>query len=218
VGVKSDGCHLRELDLCFATLSTFAKPSGVARTEADLDNQCSFLVETEECIEDFVDDCMPDTMKLLADQVLNGTTTLRQEFCNENSTLRANYLEHGDCISRMLTEAKPCFTDLGVAFEMVTNNETKGRDRIPLLCCSVYRVKTCLKSIIIEKCSAEAWDFYADQTTKLIGRLPGFVCEEYPEDSEICGTLPPPGTPPAKRIKGKKMSILNRLLAAYTGF
>ena len=218
IGVRSDGCHMREFDLCFATLAGLAKPSGVPRTEAELDHQCGFLVETEECIEDYVDDCMPEMMKLLADHVLNGTSQLREDFCTNGSKLRTGFIEHGDCLSIMMTESKPCIQDLNVAFELVTNNDTDASDRTGLMCCSVSRAKKCMKEIIAEKCGEGALNFLEEMKSPVMGRLASLICEEYPDEHEMCERLPPSGTPPAKRIRGKKMSILNRLLGAYTGF
>lgn len=221
IGVQSDGCHLRELDLCFASLASFARPSGIARNEADLDHQCSFLLETEECVEDYVDDCMPEVMQQLVDQFLSVVSELRVDLCSTNSStnssLRSNFLQYGECVSTMLQEGKPCFKDVSVAFDMVSSNETAAKDRIGLSCCATARLNTCMKEITLEKCGEETWNFMDDMKNRVTGRIMSIMCEDYTEEHELCLTLPEPGTPPAKRIKGRKMSILNRLMGAYGG-
>jgi hypothetical protein len=211
---------LREVDLCFASLVSFIRPSGIARTEADIDHQCNFLLESQECAEDYVDDCIPELMQELVNPMLEKFSSLRFDLCNGTngtSDLRSKFLKHSECLATMLTEGKPCTNDLTVAFEMVTSNITAGNDRLPLMCCSTGRFKTCLKDIVLEKCGEETWDFVMELKSRFSNRIMDNICEEYTEEHEICLTLPEPGTPVAKRVKGKKMNILNRILGAYGG-
>lgn len=50
----AQSCHLRELDLCSATLLLFNQnPSGVATTDNELDKQCGFLGEAQQCFKNF---------------------------------------------------------------------------------------------------------------------------------------------------------------------
>lgn len=57
--VSAQNCHLRELDLCSATLLLFNQnPSGVATTDNELDKQCGFLSEAQGCFNNFTTRCV----------------------------------------------------------------------------------------------------------------------------------------------------------------
>jgi len=210
--VRGQNCHLREMDLCAASLLVFTQgPQGVGTTEKDLDRQCSFIKETDTCIRNFTKNCMTEQQQQLANFMFDGTSKLQKDYCTPGSALRKGYLKHSACLNIVQKEQKPCIKDLQVSFEEVTS--AKWNMRTGLACCAYRRVRTCTENLMKEKCGEGAIDFFTDLSQAMLGRLPELMCDEFTLDSPTCKQLPPPGSAP----KGSRStSILNRLLSAYT--
>jgi len=211
--VRGQNCHLREMDLCAASLLvlTQSPQGGAGTTEKDLDRQCSFIKETETCIRNFTKNCMTEDQQQLANFLFDGTTKLQKDYCTTGSALRKGYLKHSGCLNAVQKEQKPCIKDLQVAFEEVTS--AKWDMRMGLACCAYRRVRACTEKIMQEKCEEGAIDFFTDLGQAMLGRLPELMCDEFTAESATCKQLPPVGSAPKG---GRSTSILNRLLSAYT--
>ena len=193
------------------SLAVFSGPT--AKTEADLDRQCNFVQETEECIQDYVEDCMPEMLRLLMDDFLNGTSRLREDFCTPGSNLRTSFITHGACMDTLTL--RPCLTDLKNNFEVIMDNSTSAVDRVNLMCCSFNQLTSCFKDIHVTQCGEGSWTFIDTIFKMLGGRMGQIVCEDYTSKHDLCKKLPPAGSPPVVPKKGKKTSVLNRLIGSY---
>lgn len=211
--VQAQNCHLRELDLCAASLLVFTQgPSGVADTEAELDRQCTFIKEADECIRNYTATCATDLQQQMADVFFDGAAKLQKDYCTKGSNLRKLYMKHAPCLRTAMRDAqRPCIKDLQVAFEAMTS--AKWDKRIGLGCCAYNRVGECMSKQVKAACGEETVTFVGNMTRAAVSRLPEIMCAEHGLESKTCAELPPPGTPPKG---GKSTSILNRLLSAYT--
>ena len=188
--------------------------AGVANSEAELDRQCTFIKEADQCIRNYTGTCATDLQRQMTDLVFDGAAKLQRDYCTKGTELRNLYMKHSPCLRTALKDAqKPCIKDLQVAFEDMT--AAKWDKRLGFGCCAYNRVGNCLSAPIKRACGQETVDFVGNMTSALLSRLPGIVCGDFGLESETCRALPPPGSEPKG---GKTTSILNRLLSAYTSF
>jgi len=213
--VRAQNCHLRELDLCAASLLVFTQgPSATANTDAELDRQCTFIKEADDCIRNYTATCATDLQQQLANLVFDGASKIQTDYCTQGSQLREMYKKHSPCLRKaMNTAQKPCVKDLQVAFEAM--NAAPWNKRTGIGCCAFNRVGTCMSTAVNKECGEETVSFVRNMTSALLSRLPDLMCGEFGPESKICTELPPPGSEPKG---GKSTSILNRLLSAYTNF
>jgi len=207
-------CHLRELDLCAATLLVFTQsPSGVATGENELDKQCGYLKEADSCLRNFTRRCTTPLQRELIGFVTEGSLRLLDEYCTRGSQLRQSYLKHASCLNVATRGQKTCIKDLQAAFEVITSVEWDKR--IPAGCCAYRQLMKCTENLIETKCGKEAVEFMHLLLRMALSRLPDIVCQGYTPQSQSCKSLlPPPGTAP----KGSRSnSVLSRLFSAYTG-
>ncbi|XP_074603045.1 uncharacterized protein LOC141856590 [Brevipalpus obovatus] len=207
-------CHLRELDLCAATLLVFTQnPSGIATTDNELNKQCGYLREADSCLRNFTRKCTTPLQRELIGFVTEGSTRLLGEYCTIGTQLRQSYLKHAPCLNQAQKGQKTCVKDLQSALEIVTSVEWDKR--IPAGCCSYRRFQVCTENLVETKCGKEAVEFMHILMRMALSRLPDIVCQGYGPQNQECKTLlPAPGTPP----KGSRSSsVLSRLFSAYTG-
>jgi len=213
--VQAQNCHLRELDLCAASLLVFTQgPAGVANTDAELDRQCTFIQEAGDCVKNYTSVCATDLQQQMTDMLFDGSAKFQKEYCTRGTGTRQLYMKHSPCLRKAMQAAqRPCIKDLQVAFEAMT--AAKSDKRLGIGCCGFNRVGNCLSTAITKECGEETIAFGRNLTQAVMGRLPDLLCSEFPLESPTCAALPPPGSPPKG---GKTTSILNRLLSAYTNF
>lgn len=212
--VHGQSCHLRELDLCAATLLVFTQnPAGIATTDGDLNKQCGHLHEADGCLKNFTKKCSTPLQRELITFVSEGSSRLLNEYCTEGTAVRQNYLKHAPCLNQAQKGQRSCVKDLQAALETVTSVEWDKR--IPAGCCAYRRFQGCTEGIVEKNCGKEAVEFMNIMLRMALSRLPDIVCQGYGSDNPECRQLlPPPGTNP----KGaKSSSVLSRLFSAYTG-
>lgn len=91
VNGEACNCHLRELDLCAATLLLFNQnPSGVATTDAEVDKQCGFLKESQDCFRNFTTRCATPLQRELIGFVAEGSQELFKQFCTKGTEVRTS--------------------------------------------------------------------------------------------------------------------------------
>ncbi|RWS23704.1 hypothetical protein B4U80_09245, partial [Leptotrombidium deliense] len=212
--VKAQTCHLRELDLCAATLLVFTQnPSGIATSENDLNKQCGYLREADTCLRNYTKKCMTPLQRELVSFITEGSMRLLKEYCTSGSQVRQNYLKHATCLNQAQKSQRNCVKDLQAALETVTAVEWDKR--IPAGCCAYRRFQMCTENLVESKCGKEAVEFMNIMLRMALSRLPDIVCQGYGPETQECKTLlPAPGTAP----KGARSnSVLSRLFSAYTG-
>uniref|UniRef100_T1K939 DUF19 domain-containing protein n=1 Tax=Tetranychus urticae TaxID=32264 RepID=T1K939_TETUR len=212
---SSQTCHLRELDLCAATLLVFTQnPSGIATNDVELDKQCGYLKEADMCLKNFTRKCATSLQRDLITFITEGSTRLLNEYCTSGSQLRQSYLKHSECLNQA-TQAnrKTCIKDLQLALETVS--QVDWDQRIPTGCCAYRRFQECTETQVEAKCGSEAVEFMDIILRMSLSRLPDIVCPSYNPKTDQCkALLPESGATP----KGPKSnSVLSRLFSAYTG-
>lgn len=233
-----NSCHLRELDLCAATMLVFTQsPGGLATSEQEINKQCVHLREADNCLKNYTRRCMTPIQRELIRLAANSSISLLDEYCTRGSKLRTNYLTHSKCLNQIQKkEQKSCMRDLQASLELLTNNlgapssapsskagATANKDtgphehgkRLQLACCTYRRFESCLGHQMEVKCGKEALQFVQQVIRRATSRLPETLCRHYKPDGQECkALLPKAGTV----LKGPKSgSIISRLLAAYTG-
>ncbi|RWS13267.1 hypothetical protein B4U79_06014, partial [Dinothrombium tinctorium] len=212
--VESQSCHLRELDLCAATLLVFTQsPQGIATSEAKLNQQCGHLRDADSCLRNFTKKCMTPLQRELVSFVTEGSMRLLKEYCTSGSQVRQNYLKHATCLNKTRSSQRSCVKDLQAALETVTSVEWDKR--IPAGCCAYRRFQGCTEQLVENDCGKDAVEFMKLMLRMALSRLPEIICQGYgPETQECKQLLPAPGTAP----KGARSnSVLSRLFSAYTG-
>lgn len=208
-------CHLRELDLCAATLLVFTQnPSGgIGTNDAELNKQCGYLKEADSCLRNFTRKCTTPLQRELISFVTEGGNRLLTEYCTSGTQLRQSYLKHAPCLQQATKGQKTCVKDLQSALEIVTSVEWDRR--IPAGCCAYRRFQGCTENLVETKCGKEAVEFINILLRMAASRLPDIICQGYgPQTTECTSLLPAPGTLP----KGARSnSVLSRLFSAYTG-
>lgn len=228
-GTSTGPCHLRELDLCAASLLVFLQsPDGMATTEQEINRQCVHVREADQCFNSYTRRCMTPIQRQLVSLSTNGTVQVANEYCRRGSPLRLTYLKHSKCLNQVQRkEQKSCMRDLQAALELLSvsptsssssspSNSTLGPGRqLTLGCCAFKRFESCIGNHIEKRCGKEAIQFVQLTFRRLTSRLPETMCRSYrPDSSECRAILPKSGTIP----KGaKSSSIISRLMTAYSG-
>ena len=208
---------MRELDLCAATLVVFTQnPSGLAVNDNDLNKQCGYLREADNCLKTFMQRCTTPIQRQLIAFMGEGSSDLLDDYCKPGTELRKAYLKHATCLnSAQKNHQKSCIKDLQVSLEALTSiSDDDWQKRIPLGCCAYRRFEDCIGSQVEKKCGKEALDFIQLVLQRAFSRLPDMLCRNYkPEGNDCKLILPKNGTSP----KGSKStSVVSRLLSAYT--
>lgn len=206
-------CHLRELDLCLASLAVFFQSNPHPISNGEVNRQCKILLETETCLSNYTSRCMTEQQSQMVDMVADGGLDTIRELCKPQSKLRSNYLKYGDCINGQHKAQRVCMRDFQVSLEKAV--EIEWQDRLKLGCCSFNKLNACMRDIIEPKCGPEAYEMHKQMFRASMSRLPSLTCAKYEHNNKACGALlPPAGTQP----KGPKShSVLSKLFSAYTG-
>lgn len=227
---NSGNCHLRELDLCAASLVVFLQaPGGLATSELEVNKQCTHIKEADQCFNNYIRRCMTPMQRQLTTLASNSTAQLASDYCTRNSAFRVQYLKHANCLNQVQKkEQKGCMRDLQAGLELIANglggsSANSGQSiaqmgagkRIALACCIFKRFENCFGSQLERKCGKETVSFVQTTFRSVTSRLPDTMCRLYKHDSSECrAILPKSGTIP----KGSKSnSIISRLMTAYSG-
>jgi hypothetical protein len=131
-GQSQQTCHMRELDLCLASLTVFFQGNQHPVTNAEVNRQCKVLMETETCLSNFTSRCMTENQAQMVDMFAEGGLNTIRELCKPQSKLRSSYLRHGDCINGQYKSQKVCMRDFQVSLEKAVDIE--WQERLKLAC------------------------------------------------------------------------------------
>lgn len=130
---QEESCHLRELDLCLASVAVFTQnnnPHPITNTE--INRQCKLLMETETCLGNFTHRCMTEQQGPLFNLFLDGGLDSIRDLCKPHSKLRDSYLKHGDCINAQNKGQRVCLKDFQASLEKAV--EIEWQERLKLGC------------------------------------------------------------------------------------
>lgn len=130
---QEEGCHLRELDLCLASIAVFTQSSNPHPiTQNEINRQCKVLLETESCLSNYTKRCMTDNQAQLVDLLADGGLDVLRDLCKPHSKTHSLYMKHGDCINRQHKTQKVCLKDFQVSLEKAVDID--WQDRLKLAC------------------------------------------------------------------------------------
>lgn len=190
--------------------------SGLAVNEQDLNKQCGYLREADNCMKNYTRRCTTPIQRQMVGFMGEGPMDLLEEYCKPGSEIRKAYLKHATCLNgSQKTHQKACIKDLQVAFESLTADAENLTKRLPLGCCTLKRFESCIGNQVEKRCGKEALNLINLILKRAFSRMPDMLCRNYkPDGAECKAVLPAPGTQP----KGaKSSSVLSRLFSAYTG-
>lgn len=211
---QEESCHLRELDLCLASVTVFTQSSNTHPiTNNEINRQCVILNETESCLTNFTSRCMTDMQSGLFTMLADGGLDTIRELCKPQSKIRDSYLKHGDCINKQERGQRACMRDFQASLEKAADID--WQERLKLGCCAFNKLHACVRDLVEPKCGSDAYELSQKLFRASFSRLPTISCTKYEHGSKVCGSLlPPAGTIP----KGPKShSVLSKLLSTYTG-
>lgn len=214
--VSAKSCHLRELDLCLASVLVFAQaPQNNKVTENDINKQCHYFGDTENCFKNYTNSCATKSQRLLIDFLSDGVLTTFKDYCTPGNNLRRLFIKHGECLNLQRPKTNKCLIDLQAAIERTTQDAANWRDRPMTLCCAYDRYKSCMYNVIEPACGKEAVDLGETFVKSLFSRAVQVTCSRYKHTSRVCKlSLPPKGTQP----KGpRSTSVISRLMSTITG-
>lgn len=214
--VSAKSCHLRELDLCLASVLVFAQsPQNNKVTENDINKQCHYFGDTENCFKNYTTNCATKSQRLLIDFVSDGVLQTFKDYCTPGNNVRKLFIKHGECLNLQRTKTNKCLIDLQAAIEKTTQDARNWKDRPKTLCCAYDRYRSCMFSVIEPACGREAVELGETFVRALFSRAVQVTCTRYKHTSSTCkSVLPPKGTIP----KGpKSSSVISRLMSTITG-
>lgn len=208
---RAQSCHMRELDLCAATLVVFTQsPSGLAVTDADLNKQCGYLREADNCLKNFVKRCTTPLQRQMVAFMGEGSMDLLDDYCKPGTELRKAYLKHATCLNTaQKSHQKTCIRDLQTSLETLTSiNADNWQKRMPVGCCTYKRFEQCLGSQVEKKCGKEAMNFIKLVLKRAFSRMPDMVCRNYKSEGNECkAILPPLGTTPKGKCFANRITL-----------
>lgn len=130
---QESNCHLRELDLCLASIAVLTQAlNNRPVTNNEISRQCKVLSETDSCLSTFTNRCMTPRQAHLIGFFADGALNTIKEFCDPSSSLHASYLKHGNCINRQEKGRRVCMRDFQASLERAVDLE--WQDRLKLAC------------------------------------------------------------------------------------
>ncbi|GFR05245.1 u13-Nephitoxin-Nsp1a_1 [Trichonephila clavata] len=194
-GAEAASCHLREVDLCLATVLLGAS-EGIPADEEELDKVCEPVQEGIECIGNYSSSCFTPLLQEVFDMVISEPKKYQNLMCTHGTNERAEYLKQAPCLQKALSQdnMKPHLEDLMAALEKAA--EDKFQNRVPIMCCGLQRMYKNLLDIVEAQCGKGV----IDQGGMLIGMsassISDIFCRGYEPGAAQCnGLLPPSGTP-----------------------
>lgn len=130
---EEESCHLRELDLCLASVAVLSQGQNTHQiNNGEINRQCKLLNETEGCLQNFTRRCMTELQERSINLVADGGLDTIRELCKPQSKLRDQYLKHGNCINDQYKGQKVCMRDFQASLERAV--EITWQDRLKLAC------------------------------------------------------------------------------------
>ena len=204
--LAADRCHLRELDLCAATVAGSTK---IPTSDAELDTQCDVLREIGDCVGNFTKTCVTSMQRELLSLATEGAREVQKSYCTRGESLRQEYLKHAPCLAKTVPQNRVCIEDVKAGLQAM--EEAEFSERISSMCCIYTRYNSCATRTVEATCGAEAVE-YGNLFIRLISsNLPDVLCQGFTNNTICDSLLPPPGTKAKNTAKG----IISRLFSAY---
>lgn len=187
-------CHLREMDLCTATM-LIAGTEGVPGNDEEMDRVCEPVIEGFECVGNYSKLCFTPLMQEIFEMVMAEPRDMQKQLCTHGTDQRAQYLKNAPCFQKVLAvdNIRPHIDDFLAALEKAT--EVKFDQRIPILCCGIQR----MFGVVVDMVRAECGEGVLEEGSAMIGlpiaSLQNMFCRGFERGSSKCAEiLPPPGT------------------------
>lgn len=128
-----ESCHLRELDICLASVTVFTQnPTQHPINNAEINRQCKILNETETCLTNYTTRCLTSQQSDLFDMVSEGGLDVIRQLCKPSSKIRDAYLKHGNCVNGEQKGQRACIRDFQASLEKAS--DIQWQERLKLGC------------------------------------------------------------------------------------
>lgn len=216
--VISQMCHLKELDKCAMTILIFTgNPSGIATSEAELNDQCNHLRKTENCVRNFTRKCMTSLQQELIGFATEGTYRLIDGYCTPGNQLRSSFLKRSaSCWNKgQQQDQRNCVKEFHEVLNTLASSSNSD-DRIRTGCCAYRRFNDCTRTSLEVKCGKETVEFMHVLLRMALSHLPDAVCQNYAsrgDGERECDRSSVPDRP--KYYKEGRKNILSRFMVPY---
>ncbi|XP_054714562.1 uncharacterized protein LOC129224167 [Uloborus diversus] len=191
---EAASCHMREVDLCLATVLLSAT-EGVPVTDEDVDKTCEPIQEGIECMGNYSQSCFTPLFQEVFDMVIAEPKKYQSLMCTPGTDERARYLKNAPCFRKVLSNdnVRPHIEDLMTALEKAT--DSKFQDRIPIMCCGMQRMFKAALNMVEQQCGKAVIEDGNMMIGMSASSLSDIFCRGYEPDTPKCALLPPSGTP-----------------------
>ncbi|XP_054723977.1 uncharacterized protein LOC129234110 [Uloborus diversus] len=209
LGAAVENCHMDRLTKCGDPLAAFRKEMGQSfpTTEEQVKKLCDNLKEAHDCAENFQNKCMTplqlETLGFLAE----GSFRVFEEFCQEGSEMRKEYLKHAKCLDEATKtdEAKAHYKYVEASLEDLA--EKAPNKRLPTACCGYQWLADKTDKMGAERCGEDAIESFHKVVDMAVSSLPSVLCSGFQPDSKECKeVLPPLGTEPKGTLKNSHIA------------
>ncbi|XP_075675882.1 uncharacterized protein LOC113798716 isoform X1 [Dermatophagoides pteronyssinus] len=170
---QSNNCDRKAVDHCMLEMTIIGDPK--QRFPIDLDTmneRCRQMKRLEKCVRNFAQNC------------LQSDSRNTHFFLSER---KPAYISIGNCANPLMIELSKIINTFTRSLHGVRYYPEKNL-RIPLLCCNYFLFKRSILNVIDENCLQTH-----DEVEHLIdgygNDLVNFICNDYTEDSDKCGTI-----------------------------
>jgi hypothetical protein len=198
--------------------------SNIITTEEGIEELCSTVEGSQNCIKGFFKKCGTPIQRELFDFVLEQFEEQVKLFCKAGDT-RATFLKYSPCINEKILTSKPyhnnCVNDIFASIDKGTQifnktfedpnffdiEKTSARTLsdvlLDLTCCSFNRFESCSQKMISNQCGQDAVDAMINFTEKTFGGSIKMICPRNlfnPAEETCKKVLPPHGSKPKGKL------------------
>ena len=170
-------CHLREIDLCVATLvlNGNSNPgSYIPVTDDQLTKTCKNVRESQQCLVNFTKRCGSKVQREQIKWMTQNAFNQFNKICTRGHRDRKEFLKHAPCYNQASNNRNGCFTDFRNALEKLM--ATKYDNRISGGCCSYKQFQSCAIKSIEKACGKSAAQFGMKLIRKITTKMPDVIC------------------------------------------
>ncbi|GFR05749.1 hypothetical protein TNCT_186401 [Trichonephila clavata] len=180
-------CDVRRWLDCYKLFPPEMKEADETPDEDVLDRNCPEMFKMTQCFESYITDCVKPGDWLFPFYAYNGKFI--KELCNNNSTIRANYLQHVACYRQLNSTFKQCLTNATNALQKYLesggyiNSDVEDYHK---MCLKAVHAYLCETTEVAKTCGQEAYRaFFAMGKVKDLVKGIRFACTTIDFEKEM---------------------------------
>jgi len=218
-------CHLKEIDKCLEKMEALGKrphASNIIATEEGLNELCSTVTGTTDCMKAYMKKCGTPIQRELFDFIIEQFVESVNDFCKGGDS-KETFLKHSPCINEKILSTKEyhtkCVNDIFAAIDKgqrllnstiddaeVFNFEKSSAKSLSdklldISCCAYNRFEKCTNELIVKECGPDGVAAMNDFADKTFGGGMNRICPKkiFNLEKKLCDILPPVGSDPKKQ-------------------